>query len=603
MIILGINDTHDASACLIKDGKVIFAIQEERLTRTKNIASLPINSIKFILKKYNLSANEIDLVAVATKELHNLNLWNIPGDFRTEDWRKLQEEYYYPKIYLNKKIKIRDVFPNFKPKVKLGYPIKEIPFSGDTGNKKDKERLQKLRLKYISKLLKIGKDKVKFFDHHKCHALYGYYTNPNKNLKKTILVTADGGGDRCYNSISIINNGNYKLIYKGRDNLIGVIYESITLLLGMNPTRHPYKVMGLAPYTSEYNKKDVRKILLNSLKLSNYKFIKNKQMKDNFIYFKNKLRDYRFDGIAGGLQDFVEIRLVQLFKNLSKKFKIQNFIFSGGVANNVKANKVLSEKNFVKSIFIPPGPGDESISIGACYCALQDIYGPKTIKYIKVNDTAYWGNDIEKKNHDMFKKNSFVKKNFYSKADRNMKYTAEALARGEIVFFCQGRMEFGSRALGHRSILSDPSKISQIQKINDTIKKRDFWMPFTPSIIDTDYNKYVKNHKKINSSFMTICFDSTKIARSHLAAAIHPYDNTIRPQKVTKKTCEKYYKLIKQFKKLTGIGALLNTSLNVHDKPIINQPTDILKEILDSDASKIKYIFIEDTLYIKKTKN
>ena len=89
MIILGISDTHDASACLIKDGKVIFAIQEERLTRTKNIASLPINSIKFILKKYNLSANEIDLVAVATKELHNLNLWNIPGDFRTEDWRKL----------------------------------------------------------------------------------------------------------------------------------------------------------------------------------------------------------------------------------------------------------------------------------------------------------------------------------------------------------------------------------------------------------------------------------------------------------------------------------------------------------------------------------
>ena len=161
-------------------------------------------------------------------------------------------------------------------------------------------------------------------------------------------------------------------------------------------------------------------------------------------------------------------------------------------------------------------------------------------------------------------------------------------------------MEFGQRALGHRSILCDPSRLDLVKKINDTIKKRDFWMPFTPSILSEDFNKYVVNPKQIQSDYMTICFDSTKLAKKHLIAAIHPYDFTISPQKVTKETCKRYYSLIKKFKNLTGVGSLLNTSLNIHDKPIVNKPTDIIKEILKKNNDKVNYIYIQDTLYIKK---
>ena len=206
----------------------------------------------------------------------------------------------------------------------------------------------------------------------------------------------------------------------------------------------------------------------------------------------------------------------------------------------------------------------------------------------------------QKKKLNSFKSNKLIKKNFIIKLDKNLKGAAKIISQGKTLLFCYGKMEFGQRALGHRSILCDPSNSNQIKKINQYIKKRDFWMPFTPSIIDKDYTRYVINKKKIQSNYMTICFDTTDLAKQHLKAAIHPYDFTIRPQLVTKSTCKTYYQLISEFKKITGIGALLNTSLNVSDKPIINQPDELLKEVIRRNINSIDAIFIEDTLFIKK---
>ena len=605
MLILGINDTHDASACLVKDGKLLMALAEERLTRTKNIASLPVNAINYILEKFQIVGKDINLVAVATKEAHYLNLLNIPAEFSTEDWRRFHEEYYVPLIYKKKKIKIKNIFPNYKPKVKLGYPLTKLKFLSNLEcTKSDHKKLYHLRRNTISKLLKIDKKKIEFFDHHQCHALYGYYVSPqNFRNKKIIIVTADSGGDRAYNSVSVIEKGKYKLISKDKKNKIGQIYQSATILLGMNPTRHPYKVMGLAPYASEHQKKDSRSIFLNSLRLKNTSFIQNKEMKDHFHYFKEKLKGQRFDGIAGGVQDFVEIRLVEWFKNLSKKFNSNNFVFSGGVANNVKANKTLIEQKFIKNLFVPPGPGDESLCIGACYAAIMKKLGvKKTSSYIVSPTNAYWGDKLHKSNLQKFKSHKLIKEKYSSIKDLNLKHTAKALASGNIIFFFHGRMEFGQRALGHRSILSDPSKIDQVQKINETIKMRDFWMPFTPSILSGDLKKYIINKKNISSDYMTVSYDTTPLGAKHFKAAIHPYDNTIRPQRVSKTTCRTYYKLLQEFKKITGIGGLLNTSLNIHDKPIINQPLDIINEILENNTAKVGYLFIEDTLYIRNKK-
>ena len=601
MLVLGINDTHDASACLIKDGRLIAVMCEERLQRIKQISSFPHFTIRHIFKKFGFKYSDIDHVAVANKNIIHLNLWNIAADFTVSDWNKLHLNYYYPRIYQNKKIILKKLFPNYKPNGNLGYPIKKIPFiSSSEASEKQLTELKNLRLNHICNFLNISENKIGFYDHHMCHAYYAYYLNSKKN-ERSAIVTSDAGGDSTYNTVGIMDSGKYTLLSKARNNLIGKIYDTTTLILGMNPVRHQYKIMGLAPYVSEFHKKKPREIFLNSLTVNGLEFKKNNDVKDHFFYFKKKLDQFRFDGIAGGLQDFVEIRLVEWFKNISSKANINNFVFSGGVANNVKANMLITKQNFVKNFFVPPAPGDESLSVGAAYAYIYNSLGYKnTNNYIIPLTNAYWGCDVSKKDHLKFKNKKYIRNKFKTFPDKNLKKTARILSKDGIVLFCYGKMEFGPRALGHRSILANPSKKEMVEKINTAIKKRDFWMPFTPSIIKESFDKYVVNPKKISSDFMTTCFESTKLARKHLIAAMHPYDYTLRPQMVTKKTCKIYYKLIKEFKKITGIGALLNTSLNIHDKPIVYQPTDIFEELLKNDKNNINYIFIEDTLYVRK---
>ena len=163
-------------------------------------------------------------------------------------------------------------------------------------------------------------------------------------------------------------------------------------------------------------------------------------------------------------------------------------------------------------------------------------------------------------------------------------------------------MEFGQRALGHRSFVCDPSNIKAKNRLNDLIKQRDFWMPFTPSILSENFSKYVKAQSKLCNSYMTLSFDTTSLGKKELAAAIHPKDFTIRPQEVTKEACKKYYGLIKKFKKLTGIGALLNTSLNIHEKPIIMDPNDIISDFMEKKNIFVDNIYVHNTLFSIKKK-
>ena len=604
MLILGINDTHDASACLIKDGELIGAIQEERIARIKNIGGFPGKAIKELLRSNNIDKNDIDYVAVANTKPVHLNFWNIHSEFTIDDHFKLSADCYSRFFIEKKKVKIRRIFPNFISKYKSFYPIKKIPFVASyESSKKMYKNLNRLRLKYISKFININEDKIFFFDHHECHSMYAYFLDENRK-SNCIIVTIDGGGDAKYNSITKIKNNNLKVLASGKDNLLGKFYSSITLLLGMNPARHHYKVMGLAPYAKKKYKDKPLKIFLKTLKIKGIKFIQSNELTDHFLYFRNKLKNLRFDSIAGALQDFLEIRLSQLFININKKTKLKYFIFSGGVANNVKANLHLSKINAVNKIFIPPGPGDENLSIGAAFNLIVKKFGfDKSKKIIKKIDNAYWGDEINDHDIQIFKSHKLIKKNYTIFKDTKLKKTAKILSNGKIVAFCQGKMEYGSRALGHRSFLAHPSNLVTKKKLNDLIKKRDFWMPFTPSILSTDFKKYIKNPKKNNSNFMTKAFETTSEGKSKLLATVHPEDQTVRPQCVYPKTCETYFKLLKEFKKITGIGALLNTSLNLHEKPIIYKPIDIVNEFFLLDKNLLEYIYVNDSLYVLKKKD
>ena len=599
MNIIGINDTHDSSCCYFKDGHLIFAAAEERFQRIKNMSSFPIKSLSYLIKQFKIKPNEIDFVAVANENVTNTNLWNIVNEFSVNDFYKLHTDYFYEYIYNNKKIKLREIFPNYFPKGKIYYPLNKIPFVTSMENKKI-NNLNKIRQEYISKFLKVEKNKIYFFNHHRCHGYYGYFMNKRK-YKKYAIVTSDGGGDGKYDSVSTVKNGKIKLISSSRTSLVGKIYSSITLLLGMHPHRHHYKVMGLAPYASKYKNKEVLKIFSESLNVSGLKFKKNKEMKDFFFYFKEKLKTFRFDTISYGIQKFTENVLTTWFKNISKKTHINNFIFSGGVANNVKANKIILENRFTNSLFVPPGPGDENLSIGAACCLMYDKLGHViTNRKIKYQTNAFWGYEISYNDLINFSQNKLIRKFYKSKKDQNFKLTAKRIKKGEIVALCMGKAEFGSRALGHRSFICDPSNIEAKERLNAIIKKRDFWMPFTPSILDKYFKRYILvNKKNFNASFMTCSFNTTSLGREKLIAAIHPKDFTARPQFVEKSTCLKYYKLISEFSKLSGIGALLNTSLNVHEKPIINNGKDIINEFIKK-GQLLENIYFKDTLFTLK---
>ena len=601
MNIIGISDTHDSSCCYIKNGKLIFACAEERFQRRKNFGSFPIKSLRYLLKKYKLKPKDIDYVAVANLSLPTTNILGLNSQFSIKDHLKIQENYFYEHLYNKKNIKLTKIFPKYKFLGESYYPVKKIKLSTSLENNIDLFNLNKIRNNYISKFFNINKNKIYFFDHHRCHAFYGYFMDPTR--LNTNVVTSDGGGDKTYETVFTVKKGKFNLVYRGRTSLVGKIYSSITLLLRMHPVRHHYKVMGLAPYTSNYNIKIIKKIFNKSLfiKGKSLKFTKDKKMKDFYFYFVNKLKPYRFDSIARGLQEFTEDLLIKWFKNIFLKTKIKNFIFSGGVANNIKANKRLNEQKFVDKFFAPPGPGDENLSIGAAFSMVYDRLGYKNAnKYIKKINNAYFAYEINEEHLKKFKMNKYIKKYYSPKIDKNFKLTAKKIKKGEIIAVCIDKMEFGARALGHRSFMCDPSNIKAKEKLNNLIKQRDFWMPFTPSILSDNFSSYVKGKTKYCNKYMTMSYDSSELAQKHLKAAIHPKDLTIRPQLVSPNVCKKYYKLIKEFKKISGIGAVLNTSLNIHEKPIIMDPQDIVNDFIISKKIFIDNIYVYNTLFTLK---
>ena len=580
MIILGIHDGHNSGASLFRDGKLLGALSEEKVSRKKNEYGFPLKSIKCLLSYNGILKNQIDTIAVSTKNLPpKYYLVKRNTSFSLHDYLKEQNEYWYEKIYNNKNIKYLDVFRHkILNKNKLFYDFSKIK------NEDDYTGMQKARKNFYSKFFSINKNKIYFYDHHECHAYYGYYGKgvTNKNI---CVVTLDGGGDNSNATIWISKNRILKNVYRTNIGNLGRMYRYITLILGMKPTEHEFKVMGLAGYAldkNEYYQKSL-KIFKDTLKVDGIRFKYKTKIKDHYFYFKNKLSGERFDTISYAIQKYLEDILLKWFFNISKKYKIKNFIFSGGVAQNVKATKKILESRNISSIYVPPGPGDESLCIGAVYCHLSKNI--KKNKKISNMQNPYVGISFDEKDLDFIKKIKTVK---ISKTSN--KEIAKILANGSpVARFALEPNEFGPRALGNRSILADPRKQDIINLINKKIKVRDFWMPFAPSILEEDANKImhvIKNHK---NPYMTISFDVRKEFVDKIPAAVHPFDKTCRPQFVSKKTNLEYYKLIKEFKKITDIGVLLNTSFNLHGEPIVFTPKDAIKSFLKSG---LEYLYI-----------
>ncbi len=596
MKILGLSLGQLTTACLMIDGKIVASVSEERFTKNKNDMAYPKNAIEYCLEEGKVQGKDLDIIAIASLHIPaDYQVIKKFSDFSIQDYIKAQREVWYPKIYENKKVNRIEVF---KDKVNFEqYPggWEQIDFTNDeTMWKTYKPFIHNTIAKHIG----ADKNKIIHIDHHTAHAFYAYFGSPFRN-KDCLIFTADAYGDGLSATISTVKNEKIERIMSSKDFNIGQLYRYITLLLAMKPNEHEYKVMGLAPYAKPYLIEKPYQAFKETLYVDGLKFKFKIRPKDHYFYFKEKLEGCRFDGIAGGLQKYVEEILTQWVKNTVKKTGIQKAVFSGGIGMNIKAMKEIINLPEIKDLFVCPSACDESLAIGVCYKVMYDNCEKNNLNKSIIGslDTAYLGPEFGDDDIEKMIKGKKLEEKYEIIKNIDNKETAKMIASGKVIGRCVGRMEFGARALGNRSILANPQFPNIVQKINEKIKNRDFWMPFTPTILYERRHDYLINPKNVSAPFMTVAFETTTKARSDLPGALHPADFTVRPQILTKEANSEYYDLIKEFEKITGVGAVLNTSFNLHGYPIILSPEDALHVFKNSD---IDSILLNKTLIIKK---
>lgn len=453
---------------------------------------------------------------------------------------------------------------------------------------------RKFYINFINKQSKGLIKSISHIDHHTCHAYYAAYA-PEINETKSAILTIDSEGDGLNQTLWIFDKNKKKLknLIRNSECDLARIYRFVTLILKMKPNEHEFKVMGLAPYSKiEYSKKVYDEVFKDILDVKNCKVIHKNRSKDLFKYLYNKTREHRFDSIAGGVQMLVEKISSKLVNQIAKKYKLNTFSISGGVSMNIKMNKILSELKNVKKLYVPPTGTDESLAVGACYY-LNKLGNSKPFKNIYLGQELV-DEDLTKKKLETYLKNNnkyLIKKNI------DHKHVAKLLSQGNIVAVARGREEFGARALGNRSILANPYIDGVVQKINEQIKNRDFWMPFALTILKEHHKKYLINNKSIDCDFMTIGFDTKIDKYNDIKNGTHPYDKSVRPQILSKKYNENYHSLINEFYKITKVPALLNTSLNLHGFPISSKIKDVISTF---ENSGLEYLYLEDNFLVKK---
>ena len=568
--ILGISAFyHDSAACILKDGEIIAAAQEERFTRKKHDPNYPHNAIEFVLKFAKLKLSEVDHIV------------------------------FFEKPFL-KFERLLETYVAFAPRGFVSF-AKAMPLW-------IKEKL--FQKNYLFNRLKEHDDDYKsdknilFSDHHLSHAASAFFPSP---FEEAVILTADGVGEWATTTVAI-GKKNYLEIKKEIHfpHSLGLLYSAFTFYTGFKVNSGEYKLMGLAPYGDAIYQDKVKKLIdlkndgtfrldqtyfnyATGLTMTNEKFNKLFGQKPRNPQ-NEKITQFHMD-IAASIQKVTEEIMINLAKSIRKDYGIKNLCLAGGVALNCVANgKILQEKIF-DNIWIQPAAGDAGGSLGA---ALALWYIEKgNSRFANLNDdmkgsylgTEFTQDEIERElkslgaNFEIFNYEELINK------------TAEILSNEKAVGWFQGRMEFGPRALGGRSILGDPRSDKMQKNLNLKVKYRESFRPFAPSILKEDLSKWfelnvdspymllvanINSEKKIemtNEQKKLFGIDKLNIKRSKIPAVTH-VDYSARVQTVTKKTNVRYYDLISKFKEKTGCPVIVNTSFNVRGEPIVNTPTD-----------------------------
>jgi carbamoyltransferase len=534
MYVLGIHDGHDASACLMRDGQVVLGSAEERRRNVKNCSGTPRESIREILRRTGVKPGEIDLIALGCR-------------LRTTVVTAGQSPWY------THAMKVAVGLGRYHWGTELGrWALERVSRRGDLFN-------------YLAEM-GIGVPVVKF-DHHQTHAATAYYHRPWEG--DAVVLTLDGAGDGlCASVWKGTGQKLERIAWTPKFHSIAAhFYSAITIHLGMKPWEHEYKVMGLAPYgQAEYCIEQLRGLFeVDGLEFKN---CSGKIFQGMTALMHRRLQGQRFDNIAAACQTLFEALVVQWVKNAIAATGIGSVCAAGGAFLNVKANKLIRELPEVKNLYVYPAADDGGTSTGAAILGYLHLCDGKMEPHLNLPRDMCLGLEYS----DDECRAALVEEGGveYMRLNDPAEEVAALLAAGHVVARFAGREEWGPRALGNRSILADPRDMGIIRKLNFAIKHRDFWMPFAASILEEDAVRYIKN-PTANAFYMVEAFDTQQPAGEEIVAGTHPFDKTVRPQ-IVNELNGPYRELIRAFKRRTGIGAILNTSFNLHGFPIVGTP-------------------------------
>jgi|TARA_B100000795_G_scaffold254230_1_gene224954 carbamoyltransferase len=593
--ILGISAFyHDSAATILIDGKIVAAAQEERFTRIKHDSSYPFNAIEFVLDFANIKLNEVDQVI------------------------------FFEKPFL-KFERLLETYVAFAPRGFKSFCM-AMPLW-----LKDKLFQKKMLFNELIRHDKnfINDKKIYFSDHHLSHAASAFFPSP---FEEAIVLTADGVGEWATTTVAIGKGNNLEIKKEIHfPHSLGLLYSAFTYYTGFKVNSGEYKLMGLAPYGVPIYEDKIKNNLIDikedgsfHLDQSYFNYATGLTMTNNKFtnLFGQKVRDPKNEkltqfhmDIAASIQKVTEDIMIKVTKSLKEEFNIPNLCLAGGVALNCVANgKILKEKIF-ENIWIQPAAGDAGGSLGAAL-ALWHIEqnNPRKINQNDSMQGSYLGPEYSQKEIEEQLEKAGAKYEVF-KDQELIDKAATDLSKEEAIGWFQGRMEFGPRALGGRSILGDPRSEHMQKNLNLKVKYRESFRPFAPSILKEDLSKWFDI--KVDSPYMLIVsninkdktiemtenqkklfgIDKLNIKRSEIPAVTH-VDYSARIQTVHRETNEKYFQLIQKFKEKTNCPIVVNTSFNVRGEPIVNTPRDAFNCFMGTGLDKL----VIGNCYLEKNK-
>lgn len=559
---------HNNSVCLVSDGEVLIAVETERFTRNKHGGmEFPGRIIEFVLNQAGVELSDLSAVAIpyepalearrAKAFFTNIVESEIEGGISEQEC--LSE--------------LRDVVDHYDD---FRFNLESIV----------REKLHEID-DQVPEIVTNG--------HHRSHAASAFYPS---GFDESIVLTMDAMGEV---ESTVVWHGTQSGIEKLRSydapNSLGAFYATVTRMLGYDPIYDEGKVMGLAAYGSpnedirtklhelitpgvEYDVSDLMATMSTNRAVKRLETLFGRERKeDSTNHFTQWEKDLAFEA-----QRFLETTVTSIVREYQDRLGTDNVALAGGVALNCKLNKAVCELPCIENVFIQPAAHDAGTALGAALLEfdVQDV--PRM-------DTVYLGPEYS----DSYCESVLRERKIPYREERDIaKRVAEELADGKIVGWFQGRTEFGPRALGNRSILADPRDDTARDRINESVKHREPWRPFAPSIIEEDAEKYLKTVTE--APFMTKTSDTYEDTREEIEAVIHPGDATTRPQVVSEELNPRYHRVISEFKELTGTGVVLNTSFNDSGEPIVNRPAEA---IADFYSTGIDTLAISNYLIIK----